>query len=48
MSAATGIDFYVYLQDVSTQLRYNTNHQIHQLTPAAWHAARITKLKPAS
>jgi hypothetical protein len=35
-----GIDPYEYLRDVFTRLPNSTNHQVKDLTPAAWAAAR--------
>ena len=36
-----GIDPYAYLRDVLTRLPNMTNHQIPEVTPAAWAKARL-------
>jgi hypothetical protein len=36
-----GVDPYSYLKDVLTRLPRMTNHQIHEVTPAAWVRARL-------
>jgi hypothetical protein len=43
-----GIDPYAYLKDVLTRLPKMTNHQIHQVTPAAWAKARLQLQRPAA
>ena len=35
-----GFDPYTYLRDVLTRLPRMTNHQIHEVTPAAWAKAQ--------
>jgi transposase len=42
-----GFDPYTYLRDVLTRLPQMTNHQIHQVTPAAWAKAQ-TQLQRVS
>lgn len=36
-----GIDPYAYLKDVLTRLPRMTNHQVHEVTPAAWAKAHL-------
>src|SRR5271170_4815083 len=43
-----GIDPYAYLQDVLTRLPRMTNHQIPEVTPAAWAKARLQLQRQAA
>jgi hypothetical protein len=43
-----GIDPYAYLKDVLTRLPKMTNHQIPEVTPAAWAKARRQLQQPAA
>ncbi len=43
-----GIDPYAYLKDVLTRLPNMTNHQIHEVTPAAWAKARLPEHRQAA
>jgi hypothetical protein len=43
-----GIDPYAYLKDVLTRLPAMTNHQIPEVTPAAWAKARRQRQQPAA
>ena len=44
-----GLDPYSYLRDVLSRLPDMTNHQVHQVTPAAWSKAQVqVPLKAAS
>ena len=40
-----GIDPYAYLREVLTRLPQMTNHQIHEVTPAAWAKNQKTQLR---
>jgi hypothetical protein len=42
------IDPYAYLKDVLTRLPNMTNHQIHQVTPAAWAKANLLLQRQAA
>jgi hypothetical protein len=43
-----GIDPYAYLTDVLTRLPKMTNHQISEVTPAAWAKARMQSQRRAA
>ena len=43
-----GLDPYAYLRDVLTRLPHMTNHQIHEVTPAAWAKQQKQKLSQAA
>lgn len=43
-----GIDPYAYLKDVLTRLPKMTNHQIPEITPAAWAKTRLRLQRPAA
>jgi transposase len=43
-----GIDPYGYLKDVLTRLPCMTNHQIHEVTPAAWAKAHLQLQRQAA
>ncbi len=43
-----GIDPFAYLRDVLTRLPSMTNHQIPEITPAAWSASRAPSVRIAS
>ena len=43
-----GIDPYAYLKDVLTRLPNMTNHQIPEVTPAAWAKARLQVQRQAA
>jgi len=40
-----GLDPYEYLRDVLTRLAHMTNHQIVEVTPAAWAKARCQRAR---
>ena len=42
-----GIDPYAYLKDILTRLPNMTNHQIPEVTPAAWAKTRLQQKTPA-
>ena len=43
-----GIDPYTYLKDVLTRLPKMTNHQIPEVTPAAWAKAHLQRQRLAA
>ena len=43
-----GIDPYAYLKDVLTRLPTMTNHQVPEVTPAAWAKARLEAQRQAA
>jgi transposase len=42
-----GFDPYTYIRDVLTRLPRMTNHQVHEVTPAAWQKARQQGMRAA-
>jgi hypothetical protein len=43
-----GIDPYAYLKDVLTRLPNMTNHQVPEITPAAWAKALLQRQRQAA